>query len=64
PPFGILIIPFLAVLIVELIQEPNFKKALRASYGSIVAFLASSLAQALIMLLMVIWFFVDALLIN
>ena len=57
-------VPFVAVLVVEMIQEPNLTKALKASFGSVVAFLASSVAQAIIMIIMVIWFFVDALLIN
>ncbi|MCY1037346.1 DUF456 domain-containing protein [Staphylococcus nepalensis] len=64
PPFGIIIIPFVAVLAVELIQEPNLSKALKASFGSVIAFLASSIAQAIIMVIMVIWFFIDVLLIN
>ncbi|MDW4582442.1 DUF456 domain-containing protein [Staphylococcus saprophyticus] len=64
PPFAIIIVPFVAVLVVEMIQEPNLTKALKASFGSVVAFLASSVAQAIIMIIMVIWFFVDALLIN
>jgi len=64
PPFGIIIVPFVAVLIVEMIQEPNLTKALKASMGSVMAFLASSIAQAMIMIIMVIWFFIDALLIN
>lgn len=59
PPFGIIIIPFLAVLIVELIQGSDFTGALKASFGSIMAFLASTVAQAFIMLIMVIWFFID-----
>lgn len=61
PPFGIIIIPFIAVFVVEMIQEPNFTKALSASFGSIVAFLASTVAQALITVIMVIWFLLDAL---
>lgn len=64
PPFGIIIVPFVAVLVVEMIQEPNLTKALKASFGSVVAFLASSVAQAIIMIIMVVWFFVDTLLIN
>lgn len=64
PPFGIIIVPFVAVLVVEMIQESNLTKALKASFGSVVAFLASSVAQAIIMIIMVIWFFVDTLLIN
>ncbi|HJF68071.1 MAG TPA: DUF456 domain-containing protein [Staphylococcus kloosii] len=59
PPFGIIIIPFMAVLVVELILESNFKQALSASFGSVIAFLASSIAQAIIMIIMVIWFFIE-----
>lgn len=61
PPFGIIIIPFIAVLVVEFILESNFKTALRASFGSVIAFLASSVAQAIIMIIMVIWFFIEVL---
>ncbi|MCU5745771.1 DUF456 domain-containing protein [Staphylococcus sp. SQ8-PEA] len=63
PPLGIIIIPFVAVFVVEMIQEPNFSNALSASFGSLIAFLASTIAQALIMIIMVIWFLVDALII-
>ncbi|UDI78925.1 DUF456 domain-containing protein [Staphylococcus taiwanensis] len=62
PPFGIIIVPFIAVFIVELIQDSNIEKALKASVGSVVAFLASTVAQAIVMLIMVIWFFIDILL--
>lgn len=59
PPFGIIIIPFIAVFLVELVQGHQVNQALKASFGSVVAFLASSVAQAFIMLIMIIWFFVD-----
>ncbi|HDH6325672.1 TPA: DUF456 domain-containing protein, partial [Staphylococcus aureus LTCF-1-4] len=36
----------------------------KVSIGSIVAFLTSSIAQAIIMFIMIVWFFIDALLIN
>lgn len=55
---------FIAVLIVELVQDFDFGKALKASIGSVVAFLASSVAQALIMFIMVIWFFIDVFLVG
>lgn len=61
PPIGIIIIPFIAVLIVELILKSNFNQALSASFGSVIAFLASSIAQAIIMVIMVIWFFIEVL---
>ncbi len=64
PPFGIIIVPFVAVLIVELLQDFNFGKALKASLGSVMAFLASTVAQAIIMVIMVIWFFIDVWLVG
>ena len=48
----------------ELVQDFDFGKALKASIGSVVAFLASSVAQALIMFIMVIWFFIDVFLVG
>ena len=63
PPFGIIIIPFILVFIVELIQGYSFERAVKVSIGSIVAFLTSSIAQAIIMFIMIVWFFIDALLI-
>lgn len=64
PPFGIVIVPFILVLIVEMVEQKRFEVALKASFGSIVAFFSSTFTQAFVMLIMVIWFFVDALLIN
>ncbi|RIM10571.1 DUF456 domain-containing protein [Staphylococcus chromogenes] len=64
PPFGIVIVPFILVLIVEMLEQKRFDVALKASFGSIVAFFSSTFTQAFVMLIMVIWFFVDAILIN
>ena len=64
PPFVNIKVSFCLVVVFRIIQKPNLTKALKASFGSVVAFLASSVAQAIIMIIMVIWFFVDALLIN
>lgn len=64
PPFGIVIVPFILVFIVEMLEQKRFDVALKASFGSIVAFFSSTFTQAFVMLIMVIWFFVDALLIN
>lgn len=64
PPFGIILVPLIAVFVVELLNGFDFKKALKVSLGSVVAFLASTVAQAIIMVIMVIWFFVDVFLIN
>lgn len=63
-PFGIIIVPFVLVFIVELIQGYSVEKAIKVSFGSIVDFLTSSVAQAIIMFIMIVWFFVDALWVN
>lgn len=57
PPFGIIILPFLAVFLVELQQGRNLKKAFTSSIGSFVGFLTGQLAEAAIQLAMIIWFF-------
>lgn len=64
PPFGIVIVPFILVFFIEMLEQRRFEVAIKASFGSIVAFFSSTFTQAFIMLMMVIWFFVDALLIN
>lgn len=64
PPFGIILVPLIAVFVVELLNGFDFKKALKVSLGSVIAFLASTVSQAIIMVMMVIWFFVDVFLIN
>lgn len=59
PPFGIIIIPFVAVFAVELMQDFDVNKAFKASLGSIVAFLTSNIAKAIIMFIMIVCFFID-----
>ncbi|OFP02668.1 MULTISPECIES: DUF456 domain-containing protein [Staphylococcus] len=59
PPFGIIIVPLVAVFIVELILRKDSTIALKASFGSVVGFLASTAAQAIVMIIMVLWFFLD-----
>ena len=59
PPFGIIIIPFVAVFAVELMQDFDVNKAFKASLGSIVAFFTSNIAKAIIMFIMIVCFFID-----
>lgn len=63
PPFGIILVPLIAVFIVEMVLRRDPMPALKASFGSVVGFLASTAAQAMVMIIMVIWFFL-AILIN
>ncbi|UOQ92957.1 DUF456 domain-containing protein [Halobacillus shinanisalinarum] len=59
PPFGIILLPFLLVLIVELVQKRTTEDAFKASLGSLFGFLSGSLAKVVIQLVMIIWFFVE-----
>jgi hypothetical protein len=57
PPFGIIILPFVAVLITELIIDRDFKNALISSIGSLIGFLTGRVAEGLIQIVMILWFF-------
>ncbi|WP_414044833.1 DUF456 domain-containing protein [Macrococcus equi] len=59
PPFGIIIIPFAAVFIVELLIQQDFKRALDASIGSLFGFLTSTVAKFMILIIMIVWFILD-----
>lgn len=57
PPFGIFIVPFILVLLIELFQKNAFKAALKSSFGSLVGFLSGQFAEFVIQVVMIIWFF-------
>ena len=57
PPFGIIILPFVVVLILEMRQGRSIQESLRASIGSVVGFLTGQLAEAAIQGAMISWFF-------
>ncbi|WP_082234379.1 DUF456 domain-containing protein [Halobacillus massiliensis] len=61
PPFGIIIVPFFVVLVVELYQTRSAEKALSASVGSLFGFLSGTAAKIVIQLFMIIWFLVEVL---
>ncbi|WP_027963605.1 DUF456 domain-containing protein [Halalkalibacillus halophilus] len=58
PPFGILIVPVVAVFITELMQRRTFDEAVQASIGSFLGFLSGAFAKFIIITMMIIWFFV------
>lgn len=58
PPFGILIVPFITVFIIEVIQRRTIKEAIRSSFGSIVGFLSGTFAKIVIQMIMIIWFII------
>ncbi|OZU89008.1 hypothetical protein CIL03_08300 [Virgibacillus indicus] len=62
PPFGILIVPFAVVFIIEMLQKKTVKDAFRASIGSLIGFLGGAFAKVVIQIVMIAWFFVVVLL--
>lgn len=58
PPFGMIIIPFICVFLMEFIVYRDAKKALRASYGSLLGFLSGMAAKIIITTIMVVWFLI------
>src|SRR5699024_6713505 len=58
PPFGIFILPFIVVFMIEILQKRTVTQAFRASVGSLIGFLGSSLAQIAIQTIMIIWFLI------
>ncbi len=57
PPFGIIVLPFIAVIIAEYWKQKDFSSALRAAIGTLIGFLSGKLAEAIIQVIMIIWFF-------
>ncbi|WP_053217486.1 DUF456 domain-containing protein [Virgibacillus senegalensis] len=57
PPFGIILVPFAAVFVTEVIQQKTTGQAWRASLGSLMGFLGGAVAKVVIQLIMIIWFF-------
>ncbi|RDW17185.1 DUF456 domain-containing protein [Oceanobacillus arenosus] len=58
PPFGIIIVPFVVVFIIEMLQQRSLPEAFKASIGSLFGFLGGTVAKLVIQVIMIIWFFV------
>lgn len=56
PPIGIIVVPIIAVFVVEFYQSKDYRKSIRASIGSLIAFLASSLFTLIVFIFLVVWF--------
>lgn len=59
PPFGIIIIPFIAVFIIEVLQKRTMNDAFKASIGSLLGFLGGTLAKVIIQLIMIVLFVIN-----
>lgn len=58
PPFGIVIVPFVAVFVTELMVKKTVKESFLAAVGSLIGFLSGTIAKIVIQLIMIIWFFI------
>lgn len=58
PPIGIIIVPFIIVLVIELIQKQPLRSAMLAAVGAIAGFLSGIFAKFMIQLVLIIVFFV------
>ncbi|MCM3548021.1 membrane protein [Niallia circulans] len=61
PPFGLIIVPFVLVLIAELLQQQPFEKAVRIAFSSFLAFISGTLAKAVVQIVMIAWFLIEVL---
>jgi hypothetical protein len=59
PPFGVIIVPFALVLIVEMIQKKSFQESIKVAFATLIAFLSGTVAKAIIQLIMIIVFVFD-----
>ncbi|MGJ9385515.1 DUF456 domain-containing protein [Salipaludibacillus sp. CF4.18] len=61
PPFGILIVPFVLVLVIELLQQHSLAHSFKAAVGTLLGFLTSTFAKGMIQLTLIGIFLVDVL---
>lgn len=57
PPFGLIIVPFISVFFTEKVQGKTTKEALKSSWATVISFISSSLAKAILQIIMVVVFF-------
>lgn len=60
PPFGLILVPFVAVVMTELLMQKGLSLALKVGTASIMAFLSSTLAKLIIQIVMIVWFLIAA----
>lgn len=58
PPIGVIVVPFLIVMIIELIRKRPFKLAMFAATGALAGFLSGVVAKVFIQFVMIVIFFI------
>ncbi|HDX9579681.1 TPA: DUF456 family protein [Bacillus pseudomycoides] len=56
PPFGLIIIPFLSVFVTELIHKKAPREAFMVGVATVIGFLSSTIAKAILQFIMIIIF--------
>lgn len=56
PPFGILFVPFLLVLAVEMLQDRTLEASLKVAFATLLAFLSGAFAKGVLQLVMIVYF--------
>lgn len=59
PPFGVILVPFALVLIVEMMQKKTIQESFKVAFATLVAFLSGTFAKAIIQLIMIVVFVID-----
>lgn len=58
PPFGIIIVPFVAVLVIEMLQQRTFGSAAKIATGSLIGFLGGTVAKVILQIVMIAVFLI------
>lgn len=56
PPWGLILFPFVGAVVGELLDEKEGKQALKAGFGAFVGFVAGTLMQLVVAIIMALWF--------
>ncbi|PYZ96407.1 hypothetical protein CR205_11830 [Alteribacter lacisalsi] len=59
PPFGIIVVPFILVVLTEYMQTKNARSAMKIGTGTVFAFLSSTVAKFIIQVIIIGIFFWD-----
>jgi uncharacterized protein len=59
PPFGVIVVPFVLVFIIELLQKKSFMEAIKVAFATLIAFLSGTFAKAVIQFIMIVVFAID-----
>lgn len=57
PPIGIIVLPLVTVLLIELMLRKTFKQAMLVALGTIAGFLSSAVAKVFLQIVMIVIFF-------